>query len=112
MNYVNLPLPKDAITAELVERGKPDPEPYLKGAALLGFQPAECLVIEDTAAGIAAAKAAGMKAVGLTTTYPAYELREADVVVRSCADIHIQVKSGDEGDLRLALYFQYAPAEI
>jgi len=112
MGYVNLPLPKDAITAELVERGKPDPEPYLKGAALLGFAPAECLVIEDTAAGIAAGKAAGMKAIALTTTYPAHELREADVVVRSCRDIHVQVKSGDEGDLKLALYFEYSPAEI
>src|SRR5579872_4050483 len=111
MNYVNLPLPKDAITAELVERGKPDPEPYLKGAALLGFQPAECLVIEDTAAGIAAAKAAGMKAVGLTTTYPAYELREADVVVRSCADIHVEIASGENDNLKLRLSFEYSPAE-
>src|SRR5262244_2349612 len=60
MRYVNLPLPKDAITAELVEQGTPHPEPYLKGAALLCFAPNECLVIEDTAAGIASAKAAGM----------------------------------------------------
>ena len=112
MAYVHLPLPKDAITAEMVERGKPDPEPYLKGAALLGFAPSECLVIEDTAAGIASAKAAGMKAVGLTTTYPAYELREADVVVRSCADIRIEVAPGDEGSLKLRLYFEYSPAEV
>jgi sugar-phosphatase len=112
MRHVNLTLPKDAITAELVERGKPDPEPYLKGAALLSFAPAECLVIEDTAAGIAAAKAAGMQAIGLTTTYPAYELRGADVVVRSCADIHVQVKSGQEGELKLELYFEYSTAEI
>jgi sugar-phosphatase len=112
MGYVNLPLPKDAITAELVERGKPDPEPYLKGATLLGFPPAECLVIEDTAAGIAAAKAAGMRAIGLTTTYPAHELREADVVVRSCADIRVEIKSGDEDNLQLRLYFEYSPAEI
>jgi sugar-phosphatase len=112
MGYVNLPLPKDAITAELVERGKPDPEPYLKGAALLGFPPAECLVIEDTAAGIAAAKAAGMKVIGLTTTYPAHELREADVVVRSCADIRVEIKSGEDDKLQLRLYFEYAPAEV
>src|SRR5438045_2913122 len=112
MGYVNLPLPKYAITAELVERGKPDPEPYLKGATLLGFPPAECLVIEDTAAGIAAAKAAGMKVIGLTTTYPAHELREADVVVRSCADIRVEIKSGNDDNLQLRLYFEYAPAEI
>lgn len=112
MNYVHLPLPKDAITAEMVERGKPDPEPYLKGAALLRFAPSECLVIEDTAAGIAAAKAAGMQAVGLTTTYPAHELSEADVVVRSCADIHVEIGSRDDDNLQLRLYFEYSPAEV
>ena len=112
MRYVNLPLPKDAITAELVEWGKPDPEPYLKGAALLGFDPSECLVIEDTAAGIAAAKAAGTRVVGLTTTYAAHELRDADVVVRSCADIRVEVRAGEDDSLNLRLYFEYSPAEI
>lgn len=112
MNYVGLPLPKDSITAELVERGKPHPEPYLKGAQLLGFPPGECLVVEDTAAGVAAAKAAGMMAIGLTTTYPAHDLREADVVVRSCADIRVEVKEGQEDELKLQLYFEYSPAEI
>jgi mannitol-1-/sugar-/sorbitol-6-phosphatase len=112
MGYVHLPLPKDAITAELVERGKPDPEPYLKGAALLGFAPSECLVIEDTAAGIQAAKAAGMQAIGLATTYPAHDLREADVVVRSCADIRVEVHTGREDNLQLQVYFAYSPAEI
>ena len=112
MGHVHLPLPKDAITAEMVERGKPDPEPYLKGAALLGFAPAECLVIEDTAAGIAAAKSAGMQAVGLTTTYSAHELRQADVVVRSCADIRVEVGSGHDDTLKLRLYFEYSPAQV
>jgi len=112
MRYVNLPLPKDAITAELVARGKPHPEPYLKGAALLGFPPSECLVIEDTAAGIAAAKTAGMQAIGLTTTYPSHELREADVIVRTCADIHVEVRAGAEDSLKLQFYFEYSPAEI
>jgi mannitol-1-/sugar-/sorbitol-6-phosphatase len=112
MGYVHLPLPKDAITAEMVERGKPDPEPYLKGAALLGFAPAECLVIEDTAAGIAAAKSAGMQAIGLTTTYAAHELREADVVVRSCADIRVEVGAGAEDGIKLRLYFEYSPAAV
>ena len=112
MGHVNLPLPKDAITAELVERGKPDPEPYLKGAALLGFPAAECLVIEDTAAGIVSGKAAGMQVIGLTTTYPAYELRDADVVVRSCADIRVEVGVGQEDRVKLQLYFDYSPAEV
>jgi sugar-phosphatase len=112
MRYVNLPLPKDAITAEFVERGKPHPEPYLKGAASLGFPAGECLVLEDTAAGIASAKAAGMQVVGLTTTYPSHELREADVIVRTCADIHVELRAGEEDSLRLQFYFEYSPAEI
>ena len=112
MRHVHLPLPKDAITAELVERGKPDPEPYLKGAALLGFPPSECLVIEDTAAGIQSAKAGGMQAIALSTTYPAHELRDADVVVRSCADIRVEVQTGGEDNLTLQVYFAYSPAEI
>jgi|SRR5215469_2794039 len=112
MRYVNLRLPKDAITAELVERGKPHPEPYLKAAALLGFPPSECLVIEDTAAGISSAKTAGMQVIGVTTTYPAHELREADVIVRTCSDIHVEVRTGDEDSLKLQFYFEYSPAEI
>lgn len=112
MRYVNLPLPKDAVTAEMVVRGKPDAEAYLKGATLLGFPPAECLAIEDTAAGIASAKSAGMQVIGLTTTYQAHELREADVIVRTCADIRVEVRAGQEDSLKLQLYFEYSPAEI
>lgn len=112
MHHVHLPFPKDAITAEMVEHGKPDPEPYLKGAALLGFPPSECLVIEDTPAGIASAKAAGMQTIGLTTTYPAHELREADVVVRSCADIRVEIASGTEDNLKLLFSFEYSTAEV
>ena len=111
MRHVGFVLPKEAITAELVERGKPDPEPYLQGAAFLGFAPAECLVIEDTAAGIASARSAGMQVIGLTTTYPAHELREADVVVRSCADIRVELGIGQEHSAQLHLYFEYSEIE-
>jgi len=90
MGHVNLPLPKDAITAELVERGKPDPEPYLMGAKLLGMNPAECLVIEDAPAGIRAAHAGGMKAIGITSTYPASRLHEADTVVQQLTQIKVR----------------------
>lgn len=108
LGHVGLPLPEDAITAEKVQNGKPDPEPYLKGAMQLGFPPASCIVIEDTAAGIASAKNAGMQTIALTTTYPAHELREADVIVRSCADIRVEVKAGDEDETMLKLHFEYA----
>ena len=61
-------VPRQMITARDITRGKPDPEPYLKGAALLGFAPNDCLVIEDAAAGIRAGKAAGARVIAVQTT--------------------------------------------
>ena len=58
------------LSAEDVTHGKPDPEVFLKGAAALGVDPADCVVFEDAVYGIEAALAGGMKAVALTTTYP------------------------------------------
>ncbi|MEU7042633.1 HAD-IA family hydrolase [Streptomyces varsoviensis] len=65
MGAAGLPLPEVRITAECVGASKPDPEGFLKGAAELGFPPAECVVFEDSEAGIAAARAAGMRVVGV-----------------------------------------------
>ena len=59
MRAVNLPIPRVMITAEDVKRGKPDPEGYLLAAKRLGVRIDECLVFEDSPAGVAAAKAAG-----------------------------------------------------
>lgn len=62
----------DAIAdGDMVVKAKPDPEVFLKAASLLGLEPAECLVFEDSFAGVKAARAAGMKVVVLTTTYAA-----------------------------------------
>ncbi|MGC0312618.1 HAD-IA family hydrolase [Kitasatospora acidiphila] len=60
-----LPYPEPAITAEQVGASKPDPEGFLKAAAELGVDPADCLVFEDSGAGIAAGLAAGMRVVGV-----------------------------------------------
>jgi sugar-phosphatase len=69
------------VAAEDVERGKPDPEPYLMAAAALGIAPDSTLVFEDTPPGISAARAAGAHCVALTTTFPATLLGEAELVV-------------------------------
>jgi beta-phosphoglucomutase-like phosphatase (HAD superfamily) len=61
----------------------------LQAAELLGVDPKECLVIEDAPAGIQSAHAGGMKVIGLTSTYPASALSEADVVVRKLDGIQI-----------------------
>jgi sugar-phosphatase len=65
MAAAGLPMPAIAVTAEQVSRGKPDPEGYLKAAALLGAEPAEALVFEDAPAGIAAGVAAGIRTVAV-----------------------------------------------
>lgn len=55
-----------------VSRGKPDPAGYLRGAHLLGVDPADCVVLEDASAGLAAARGAGMRSVGVTCTFDGY----------------------------------------
>jgi sugar-phosphatase len=59
LRAVNLPLPRVLITAENVQRGKPDPEGFLLAARQLAVPIEQCLVFEDSPAGVAAAKAAG-----------------------------------------------------
>ncbi len=94
LRCAGLSVPERLITADDVAEGKPSPEPYLKGAALLGFAPADCLVFEDTPAGIQAGKAAGMRVVALKTTYPATELTAADTVLDSLVDVRAQLRNG------------------
>lgn len=82
--------PKHLITADDITRGKPDPEPFLLAARRLAADPARCVVFEDAPVGLAAARAAGMKSVALTTTHRAEEL-DADVVVPDLSAISAQV---------------------
>ncbi|NNH70743.1 HAD-IA family hydrolase [Nocardia uniformis] len=65
MGAAGLPIPPILITSESVTVSKPDPEGFLKAAAELGLPPEDCLVFEDSEAGIAAGKAAGMRVVGV-----------------------------------------------
>ena len=66
--------PRVLVPVDEIERGKPDPEGYLKAAKLLRVEPADCVVFEDTRPGIESAEAAGMTAIGLMTTFPAETL--------------------------------------
>ena len=90
----NLPIPNVLVSADDVSKGKPDPEPYLTGARLLGVNPKDCLVIEDAPAGIRAAHAGGMKAIGITSTYPASGLQEADAVIQKLSQIKVESVGG------------------
>jgi len=88
-----LPKPKHLVTATDVHRGKPDPEPYLKGAEILGIATSDCVVMEDAPAGIRAGKAAGARVLAVRTTATDQELRPAgaDWVVDNCAEIFVDL---------------------
>lgn len=62
---------------------KPAPDPYVRAAALHGLPPEACVAIEDTRWGLVSARAAGLRCVGLATTYPAAALGDADVIIGS-----------------------------
>jgi sugar-phosphatase len=94
LNLARIPIPHVLVTAEDVVNGKPDPEPYRKGAERLGLSPSECIVIEDAPAGIASGRAAGARVIALAGTYPAAELGSANAIVQSLADIRVRVDGG------------------
>jgi mannitol-1-/sugar-/sorbitol-6-phosphatase len=89
LRYTRLPLPTVMVCADEITRGKPDPEGYLTAAARLGRAAADCVVIEDTPAGIESARAAGMRVVAITTTYPLERLTGADAVVERLTDLTV-----------------------
>lgn len=72
MNAAGVRMPGIRVTAESVSASKPDPEGFLKGSAALGFDPADCIAFEDSGAGIAAARDAGMRVVGVGPRAAAY----------------------------------------
>lgn len=97
LRAAGLPIPERLITASDVTRGKPDPEPYLKGAARLGLPAAECVVMEDVPAGVRAGTSAGARVVALATTFPPEELRRAGAgwVIKDCRSISVSHATED-----------------
>jgi sugar-phosphatase len=98
-----LPKPKYLVTSNDVRRGKPDPEPYLKGAQILAVAAEECVVVEDAPAGIRAGKAAGARVVALRTTAREAELREAgaDWIVNDCSELFVDLPPSGKAFLLL-----------
>ena len=82
---LGLPLPSVLVCGEDVEHGKPHPEGYLKASQELRVPAGECVVVEDSPAGIAAAHAAGCRVLAITTTHPPAACAEADGIL---ADLH------------------------
>lgn len=99
LGAARLPVPERIISGDRVERGKPDPEPYRRGAELLGFRPEECVVVEDAPSGVEAGKGAGCRVLGVLGTHSAAELCEADWVVGSLEGL-VVTANPDGLDLR------------
>lgn len=89
LRAAGLPIPRTMVTSSDVKIGKPDPEPYAKAAAKLGFAAPDCIVVEDAPAGVRAGKAAGARVIACLTTMSRRELEDAgaDWIVKNCADI-------------------------
>lgn len=100
-----LPVPERLIAGDMVTRGKPDPEPYRRGAELLGLAPADCVVVEDSPSGVGAGIAAGCRVLGVLGTHGASDLRAATWIVESLEEIQVRVRT-DDMDL------QFSPVTI
>lgn len=99
MAHGGVPVPARIVSAEMVMQGKPDAEPYRRGAELLGLHPAECLVIEDSASGAQAGHAAGCKVLATLFSHSLESLSDADWIVRSLEDVRVRVE-GDGLEVR------------
>lgn len=103
LRVAGLPIPKFFLTSNDIVNGKPDPEPYLKGAALLGLSASDCVVVEDVPPGIRSGKGAGARVIAFTTTVATSELRAAgaDWILPNCSAIKL-----DDSDESLALLLE------
>lgn len=105
LRTTGLSIPEVLIAAEDVVRGKPDPEGYLAAAAYLNVSAHECIVIEDAPAGLAAARAAGMRSIGIAASHPVDALTGATHVVTALAALDV---SGGDGENPLCVRFTSA----
>lgn len=101
LEAAGLPQPTRIIAADDVVHGKPHPEPYITGAKLLGFAPADCIVFEDAPAGVGAGVAAGCRVLGVLGTHAAEELTACTWMVPSLSGV--VARSAENG---LELEFQ------
>ena len=88
-------VPWNLLTADKVTRGKPDPEPFLAGAALLGFAPADCVVFEDSPSGVVAGRDAGCTVVATTFSHSAESLEAAHYIVHDLTGIRVEIANDE-----------------
>jgi sugar-phosphatase len=108
MRAAGLPEPPRLISADMVTHGKPDPEPYRRGAEALGFAPEDCIVVEDAVSGVASGLAAGSRVLALLSSTPRTELGAATWIARSLAIVKVRV---EEDGLLLSIPLARKPKE-
>lgn len=96
-----LPTPEVFVTAERVKRGKPEPDAFLLGAELLGLNPADCVVVEDAAAGVLAGLNAGSHVIAVNVPADSPRLDEVDFALTSLAAL--SVHKGSDGNVTVSL---------
>jgi sugar-phosphatase len=96
-----IPVPERIVTAESVQEGKPHPEPYLAGAALLGLRPEDCVVFEDAASGTEAGHAAGCTVIATTFSHSVESLAAADYLVADLTGMGVR-NLGEQDGLELS----------
>lgn len=89
LRHVGLPMPKVFVSGDDIGQGKPAPYPYLRAAWGLNQPIKHCIVIEDAPAGIQSGKSAGAQVIAVQTTNLPEDLKDADLIVNSIADLHI-----------------------
>jgi sugar-phosphatase len=92
LDSVGLPVPSVLVVSEEVKHGKPAPDGYQLAAARLGYNPADCLVVEDAPAGVMAGRSAGSRVLALTTTHPARDLIGAEAVIPDFGTIEVRAE--------------------
>jgi len=92
-----IPVPARLVTADDVTQGKPDPAPYLAGAALLGLPPGECVVFEDAESGTRAGRAAGCTVIATTFSHDAESLRAAHYLIEDVTGVQVRNLAGEQG---------------
>jgi len=97
MAQAGIPVPEGLISADDVTQGKPDPAPYLAGAALLGTPPEECVVFEDSESGTLAGRAAGCTVIATTFSHAAESLSAAHYLIEDVAAVQVDNLPGEQG---------------
>jgi sugar-phosphatase len=112
LGRAGLPQPGVLIGAEEVRRGMPDPLGYLRAAEALGVVPGRCLVVDGAPASLEAARAAGMTALGVSTTHPGPELAAA-VLVPDLTRVYLgRIERESGGSWRLEVLVVEASAPL